>query len=536
MKTKPISWAARAGRLGVATAVAAAVGALGACASPPPSSVALPAVPAAYGSRSTLADTDTDTDTDTARATATATAAFDPAWWRAFADPALDALVERAMQANPDIEAAAARLAQARALLRSSAAAHAPQATLSASANRQGGPLVNAAGASGTLLTAGASVSYEFDLFGRWALAQQATTLDAKGRASLLQAARLLVQADVAQAYLGLQALDAERRAAQAGVQAWRDTLRLTEQRWKAGSVPEQAVLRLRAELAGSQAEAAALDRRRAELQHALAVLLGEPASTFTLGDGSWSAEHSRADLRTVPAGSAQAVGAAKAADAAETVNPTERPGFLPVVPAGLPSEMLARRPDVAAAQQAWAAAQARGGEARVAWWPSLALTASGGQASPGLADLLQAGARAFGLGALLALPVFDGGRREANIQQADAATLAAHASYRSQILLAFKDVEDQLTALGSLAAQARWQAQAEAASTRALLLTASRLRQGLASQLDLLDAQRSELRSRRLRLQAQAAQAQATVALIKALGGGWGNRRSGGAGASGPG
>jgi multidrug efflux system outer membrane protein len=177
----------------------------------------------------------------------------------------------------------------------------------------------------------------------------------------------------------------------------------------------------------------------------------------------------------------------------------------------------------VAAAQQAWAAAQARAGEARAAWWPSLALTASGGQASPNLAELLQAGTRAWGLGALLALPVFDGGRREAGIQQADAATQAAFASYRSQMLLAFKDVEDQLCALASLAEQARWQAQAEAASARALVLARSRVRQGLASQLELLEAQRGALHSRRLHLRAQAAQAQGTVALIKALGGGWG-------------
>jgi multidrug efflux system outer membrane protein len=477
---------------------------LGGCASaPPPTALGLPAVPQAYATRP---DARAAGEAVAGAAAERLAATRDAVWWRVFADPALNALVERAMQANPDIEAAAARLAQARALLRGSDAARAPQASLSAGASRQGGPLVNAAGASGTLLTLGASASYEFDFFGRWAQAHAAATLDAQARASLLQAARLLVQADVAQAYFGLRGLDAEGRAAQAGVQAWRDTLRLTEQRWQAGSLPEQAVLRLRAELAGSQAEAAALQRRRAELQHALAVLLGEAASTFTLAEADNPAD--RVD-REATAGSA--------------AEPLASTPALPQVPAGLPSQMLARRPDVAAAQQAWAAAQARAGEARAAWWPSLALTASGGQASPGLADLLQAGTRAWGLGALLSLPVFDGGRREAHIQQADAATQAAHASYRSQMLLAFKDVEDQLTALSSLAEQAGWQAQAEAASARALVLAESRMRQGLASQLDLLDAQRSAMRSRRLRLQAQAAQAQGTVALIKALGGGWG-------------
>ncbi len=463
----------------MAAALCAVVGVLCACASvPPPSAMALPAVPVAYAG---LADPAARADLPAAPAAA---------WWRAFADPALDALVERALQANPDIEAAAARLAQARALLRGSEASQAPQATLSAGANRQGGPLLNAAGASGTLVTTGVSVSYEFDLFGRWARARTAATLDAQARAALLQAARLLVQADVAQAYFALRALDAESQAARAGVQAGRSSLRLTEQRWQAGALPEQAVLRLRTELATSLAEAAALDRRRVEVQHALAVLLGEFASDFTLA--AWA-------------------------------DPQTQPTVLPLVPAGLPSQLLVRRPDVRAAQQAWAAAQARAGEARAAWWPSLALTASGGQASPGLVDLLQAGSRAWGLGVLLALPVLDGGRRDAAIAQADAATQAASAAYRAQVLAAFRDVEDQLTALSSLTAQAGWQAQAEVASTRARALAESRLQLGLASQLDLLDAQRSELRSRRLRLQAQAAQAQATVALIKALGGGWG-------------
>ena len=517
-------------RLAVATAMAAAVCAMSACAlAPPPLGVAMPALPSAYTAPA---------GGDTLAATATMaapSALFNAAWWRVFADPALDALVERAMQASPDIEAAAARLAQARALLHGRAAAQAPQATLSAGVNRQGGPLVNAAGASGTLLTAGASASYEFDLFGRLARASEAATLDAQSRASLLQAASLLVQADVVQTVLALHALDAERSAARAGVQAFSETLRLTEQRWQAGSVPEQAVLRLRAEHAASQAEAAALDGRRALLVHALAVLVGEAASSFNLAERMEPAERTG---RSEPsdANDAAAVTALAAPNALNAPNVLNAPNTLraltaftapwptlPQVPAGLPSQMLARRPDVVAAQQAWAAAQTRGGEARAAWWPSLALTASGGHASPGLADLLQAGSRAWALGALLALPVFDGGRREAQVEQADAATQAAHAAYRGQVLLAFKDVEDQLTTLASLAEQARWQAQAEAAAVRATTLAASRLRQGLASALELLDAQRSELRSRRLRLQAQAAQAQGTVALIKALGGGWG-------------
>ena len=410
------------------------------------------------------------------------------AWWQVFGDPVLNELVARAERQNTSIEGAAARLAQARALLRGAEANATPQASFNAGVGRQGGPLVNAAGASGTLLTLGASVAYEPDFFGRWAQGRQAAQLDWQSRAAWLLAARLLVQADVAQAYLALRALDAEQVLAEQSLQAWRETLRLTEARWRAGAVPEQAVLRLRGELASNQAETAALARRRDEQLHALAVLLGEPASAFSLPQAA----------------------------------PGSSPPALPQVPAGLPSQMLSRRPDVAAAQHAEAAAWARSGQARRAWLPSLALTATGGHASAALAELLGSSTRAWGLSALLSLPLLDGGRRDAGIAHADAVAQAEAAAHGAAILGAFRDVEDQLSALGHLAEQARWHAQSAEVAQRAQALTASRLRQGLASTLEWLDAQRQALRSQRLLLQIQAAQAHSTVALIKALGGGW--------------
>jgi multidrug efflux system outer membrane protein len=197
----------------------------------------------------------------------------------------------------------------------------------------------------------------------------------------------------------------------------------------------------------------------------------------------------------------------------------------LPVIPAGVPGTVLARRPDVSAAQSGMLAAQARVGVAKAAWFPDVTLTASGGYASPELSDLFKWSARAWGVGALLSLPIFDGGRREAGIRGSHAQLDEAVARYREQVLVAFRDVEDQLSALRLLAEQADAQARAVAAASRTTSLSDARYRNGLVSQLDLLDARRSELRNRRQALQVRSAQYQATVGLVRALGGGWGER-----------
>src|SRR6267142_1630552 len=234
-----------------------------------------------------------------------------------------------------------------------------------------------------------------------------------------------------------------------------------------------------------ARSTASALDRQRAELEHALAVLVGEPASTFAVEPGDWTT-------------------------------------LLPVIPAGVPSTILTRRPDVSAAQNSLLAAQTRVGVAKAAWFPSFALTANGGYASSDLSDLFQWSSRAWGLGVIGALPIFDGGRRNAGIQAAGADFDIAIASYREQVLVAFKDVEDQLAALRLLEEQAEAQERAVTSATRSTALSEVRYRNGYVSQLDLLDAQRSELRNRRQALQVRSAQYQSTVALVRALGGAW--------------
>ena len=446
---------------------------LAGCASPPAiDASALPAAPAAFKEGD-------------GRWTRAAPAEAQPRgeWWKAFSDPLLDDLVERAGRNNASIQVAAARLQQARALVRATNADRSPQVGVGAGVVRERD--IRTGNRPQTVISAGADLSYEVDLFGRLAAATDAATLDAQSREALLQSTRLLVQASVAQTYLALRAVDAERALVRETVLAYRDTLRLTERRYQAGDVAELDVARVNTEVAATESEALALDRTRAELEHALAVLLGEAASSFQIAPAEWSTA-------------------------------------LPVIPAGVPSTVLVRRPDVSAAQRSMLAAQKRVGIAEAAWFPDLALTASGGYASPELSDLFKWSARNWGIGALLSLPIFDGGRRKAGVESATAELDAALASYREQVLVAFREVEDQLSGLRLLAEQAEAQSRAVNSASRATLLSDARYRNGYVSQLDLLDARRSELRNRRQALQVRSAQYQSTVALVRALGGDW--------------
>jgi multidrug efflux system outer membrane protein len=419
------------------------------------------------------------------------------AWWAVFADPVLDDLVQRAAASNTDLQQAAARVVAARALLRDAQADLLPQVGAQVGASRatiQPG-LGAAPGQAANLGSSGLTASWEPDFFGKLGQSRNAAKLDAQASEAALQSTRLVVQSDVAQAYFELRALDAEREIVRQTVAAYADTLRLTERRYAAGDVAELDLARVQAEVAATHSQALALDRERALHEHALAVLLGELPTQFSLAPGDWA-------------------------------------GALPGVPAGIPGTVLARRPDVAAAQLAMQAAEARAGVARLAWFPDVALTANGGYASTDIGDLFKWSARAWGVGALLSLPVFDGGRREAGVQTANAQWDIAAAAYREQVLGAFRDVEDQLASLRLLADQAGAQKVAVDAATRATVLSDARYRNGLVSQLELLDARRSELANRRVAVQVRAAQYQATVGLIKALGGGWGPQGSGSAGA----
>ena len=257
------------------------------------------------------------------------------AWWTVFSDPVLDDLVLRAAANNTDLQQAAARVQAARALLRDAQADLLPQVNASLGASRatiQPG-LGAAPGQAANLGTTGLAASWEPDFFGKLTKAKNAAALDAQSREAALQSTRLVVQSDVAQAYFELRALDAEREIVRQTVAAYADTLRLTERRYQAGDVAELDLARVQAEVAATNSQALALDRERALHEHALAVLLGELPTQFALAPADWN-------------------------------------GALPGVPAGVPSTVLARRPDVASAQLAMQAAEARAGVARLACSP----------------------------------------------------------------------------------------------------------------------------------------------------------------------
>lgn len=464
MTPRPMPWRARLTPLLIAMVMAG-------CANVPvPEPHAMPATPSAFHHSSPPA----------------AAPRPDGPWWQIFGDAPLGQLEAQAMAHNTSIQAAAARLARAHALWRQTDAARLPQAAVSASTQRQGGDFNVAQGLDGTLHQLRLDASYEIDLVGRLSQASQAARLDEQAAASLLASARLLVQADVAQAYFSLRAIDAERALVRETVAAYRDTLALTERRFAAGDVSELDVARVKAEVAANESQALALDRQRELADTALRVLVGDVPGQQAWPEVAWS---------------------------------ESRP---PAVPAGLPSAMLERRPDVLAARASYDAAKARVGVAQAAWFPSLSLTAAAGGASPQLSDLFKTSAGLWGINALASLPLLDGGRREAGVQAAAAQADEVAAQYREQVLLAFKDVEDQLASLSLLEAQREAQDEAVHAAERALVLSDARYRNGMVSQLELLDTRRTTLASRRLALQVKAAQFQATVALVKALGGGW--------------
>ncbi|NML27668.1 efflux transporter outer membrane subunit [Zoogloea dura] len=416
-------------------------------------------------------------------------------WWSVFHDPQLDRLERDAVEANPNLVAAAARLGQARALEQSAHAARLPQVGVGFGPTRQRpspasqGLAADADTRSTTLWRGQATVAYEVDLFGRLSGTEDAARLDTERNEALFGATLLALQADVAQAYFLIRELDAAQALYVDTVKLRSDTLRLLQRRFDEGDIDELDLARARSELAAARSESLGLARQRAVAEHALAILLGKPPAEFSL-----------------PA------------------QPLARMAI--PVPAGLPSALLERRPDIAAAERAMAAANARIGVAQAAWFPRLALTGALGYEAGGLGDLFKYASRSFVLGPLvgtaLSLPVFDGGARQAGLDQARAAYAEDSARYRQTVLQAFREVEDNLAGLRLLGEQHGEQDQAVAAAERAARLARLQYREGAVSYLNVLDAERSVLQQQRTAVSLDGERARATVNLIRALGGGW--------------
>jgi multidrug efflux system outer membrane protein len=413
-------------------------------------------------------------------------------WWKAFHDARLDVLVAEATAANQNLAAAAARVKQARALAGVARADRIPQVGLQAGAQRSResaaaqGLAPGSAVAPGNVFQAGLGVSYEVDLFGRVASNVSAAQADAAGSEATFRSVLLALQADVAQTWLRLHGTDAELDLLGQTVGLREESVRITQRRFELGQIGELDLARAKSELALTRADAVALSRQRSQLEHALAVLLGRPAAAFA------------------------------------AVRDPLPEGGLPTIPAGLPSALLERRPDIAAAQRAMIAANARIGVARAARFPLLQLTGAGGGESADLSDLFKWSSRSWLLGAALSLPIVDGGRGRANVERSEAVLEEAVATYRQGVLSAFAEVEDNLSGLRTLAEQAQEIDAAQAAAQRSADLADKLYRGGRSSYLDLLDAQRNLAGAQRTAVQLRSARALTTVALIRALGGGW--------------
>ncbi|MDB5920646.1 MAG: transporter [Massilia sp.] len=346
-------------------------------------------------------------------------------WWLAFHDPELTAVIGQATEVNANLAVAAARVRQARALAGLAESSRGIQAGVGVGAQRGRASSVSlglpdgAAVPPATSYQAKLSASYEVDLFGRVGAGASAAQADASAPGATYQSVLLALQADVAQTYFRIRATDAELATLAMNVDLRAQSVKVSQSRFDNGDIGEFDLVRAKAELAAARFEAIGLERQRVQLEHALAVVLGEPAAVF-----------------------------------AAAANPLLEVAMLPSIPAGLPSTLLERRPDVVAAQRAMVASNAGVKVARSAMFPALILSASGGGEAGALSNVLQWSSRSWMLGALMSMPIIDGGRNKANVARSEAVLEESVAAYRHNVLVAFAEVDDNLAGLRILARQ----------------------------------------------------------------------------------
>jgi len=417
------------------------------------------------------------------------------AWWEIFSDSDLNQLELQAEQANGDLKASMARVDQARATARVARANLLPSLNFDPSFNRQRlSPNQQPAFGSLTANTWSTplDLSYEVDLWGRVRRGFESARADAQSSLATFYNVLLTLQSDVAQNYFALRSLDAEIAIVKGTVDLRNEQVRLVRSRFNGGVGNELDVARAETELATTEADAASLQQRRAQLENALAILAGANPASFHL-------------------------------EALSTTNWNPTP---PGIPAGLPSDLLERRPDVAAAERQLASANARIGVAKASFFPVLTLTGSGGYVSSDIDTLFNWNSRTWSIGPSLSLPIFAGGRLRASYRRSQAAFAEAAGQYQQQVLVAFGDVEDSLSAIHFLADQAAAQARAVEHSRRSADLATQRYTSGIVSYLEVVDASRDALQSERSAAQLFGQRLIADVQLIKSLGGGWTEQR----------
>jgi outer membrane protein, multidrug efflux system len=408
-------------------------------------------------------------------------------WWKIYDDGELNHLQNRASRANQEIKAVAARVEQARATARVARSELLPTLNANPGYTRtrlSADQTPSSRGLTAENYRAPLDLSYEIDLWSRVRRDFEGARANAQASVSALQNAMLVLHADVAQNYFAIRALDAEISIVTDAIDVRKKQTQLVGDRLD--------LARIKSQLESAEAEAAALRKRRAELENALAILIGENPSSFQI-------------------------------PAATSGNPSKRwDPAPPTIPSGLPADLLERRPDVSEAERQLAAANARIGVAKAAFFPSLSLTGSGGYVSSDLDNLFKWDNRAWSLGPSLTLPIFTGGRNQANLERSQAEYEEAVARYRQKILVAFGEVESSLSGIRFLAEQTTAQDQAVTEARLAAQLADERYRNGIVSQLEVLDANREELQTERAKAQLSGQRLIASVQLVKALGGGW--------------
>ena len=417
-------------------------------------------------------------------------------WWEAFHDPQLNELEEKAGSSNQNIAAAAANFLAARALVRQARSQYFPTVSANPSimnSRTSPGQLGGITGGSSSGLTIKTytdyslpfDASWEPDFWGRVRSSVRANVYAAQSSAADLENVRLSEQAELAVDYYELRAQDSLKQLLDSIVAAYQDTLDLTQSQYQAGLCNDEAVAQAEAQLRAAQAQDTDLGVLRAQYEHAIAVLTGQPASTFSLP--------------------AQALEA--------------KP---PATPVGIPSELLERRPDIAAAERGMAQANAQIGVAKAAYFPSVILSASGGLGNTSISDWFKWPSRFWSVGQSLAETIFDAGLRRATVQQYQANYDQTVANYRQTVLTSFQQVEDNLASLRILSQAIDQQDAAVEAAARSLHEATARYKAGVDPYLNVIVAQTTLLNDQQTAVNFRMQEMVASVQLIKALGGGW--------------
>jgi NodT family efflux transporter outer membrane factor (OMF) lipoprotein len=412
-------------------------------------------------------------------------------WWTVFGDSELDSLEEEVDAANQNLKIAEARLREARALVRFNRAALFPTISTSvgASSVRESSnrPFLSpnaSLGNSGDFLFS-LDMSYEVDLWGRVRRTVAAARHEAQATAADLETARLSLQAEVAIDYFELRAADAQKLLLDETVKAFEAALRLTINRFEGGAAPKSDVAQARTQLDTTRVQATDIAVQRAQLEHAIAILIGRPPAAFSLPPRP---------LDTRP----------------------------PDIPVGVPSQLLERRPDIAAAERRVAEANEQIGIARAAFYPTVMLNASVGFEGSTFGNWFNASSLLWAVGASATQTLFDAGRRRATSDAVIAAYDATVAAYRQTTLTAFQQVEDNLAALRVLEQEAVEQQRAVASAEESLQLFTNRYRGGVDNYLQVIIAQTAALQNQRNDIDILRRRMDASVLLVKAVGGGW--------------